>query len=65
MFDFTCNAMTKVISDPTTKSGMAANYIVHTKIVNHLLFSSIIYKLIIWPWAAILDFTHKKMYKVI
>ena len=35
--------MSKVISDPTTRSGMPKNYIVDTKIVNLLMFIIPIY----------------------
>ena len=44
-------AMSKVISNPTTRSGIPENPIVDTKIVSLLLFCRKIYQFIVWPWA--------------
>ena len=44
-------SMSKVISNPTTRSGIPENPIVDTKIVSLLLFCRKIYQFIVWPWA--------------
>ena len=47
ILDFTNNAMSKVISNPTTRSGIPENPIVDTKIVSLLLLCRKIYHFIV------------------
>ena len=60
-------AMSKVISNPTTRSGIPVTPIVDTKVVSLLIFCRKIYQFIVWPWAndGHLGFsTHNAMSKI-
>ena len=50
ILDFTHNAMSKVISDHTTRSGIPVNPIEDTKIMKLRLFCEKLYQLNAWPW---------------
>ena len=47
ILDFTNNAMSKVFSNPTTRSGIPENPVVHTKIASLLLFCRKLYQFIV------------------
>ena len=67
ILDFTNSAMFKVISNPTTRSGIPENPIADTKIVNVLLFCRKTYQFIVRPWANgghLAFFTHNAMSKI-
>ena len=50
ILDFTHNAMSNVISDHTTRSGIPENPVVDSRIMKLRLFCEKLYQLNVWLW---------------